>query len=460
MNPSPLQCHTVPFDIQPPYFSTCPEELRGVASTLPVHEDRRKGKNPVRSAAGGFAGPLRLCRRKADGVTGHHDSVTGSFWVGAARTPIPVTAAEMELPVVPPDLVIPATAIATQYGPHLVHFIDFGVQPGAPCVLYIGVPPPRLPTEDAVRTVCRLLHAECADGRVSTVLLGAIPHAGKDGTQWFVPAEVHALGSGHLVCSVSFPESCADHVIPVCAARACAAGFHAFPPVRSAYAALPVLRVQSDTMQWVKDTDVAQDLARAVDFVPGMTESSGESSAVVLHSAPALRVWDDVVYDADMNVCRAMVSWATLAAVLAQDWTRQGTAADPTVENVCEPLASYIHATCDVQARRMHPRKRAAAGREDMRGAPSLTYNSPQRITDGQAAHAMAVYYWTAVYADEASRPFQAIHGKRVLEAYLRFGHILLKKRSYKFRGTPVSFQEAAREAGPPTSTSPDTPLK
>jgi hypothetical protein len=144
-----------------------------------------------------------------------------------------------------------------------------------------------------------------------------------------------------------------------------------------------------------------------------------------------------------------MISWGAFAACLAKGVSKQ---IKPSA--VCEPLASYVRGVVRVQ------RQRNGFLTEDDDGQAShlVTYNSPQKMTPVQCEHSAAMYYWAGIHSDDGTRVISRLHAKRSLEMYLRFGHVLLRKRAYKFHGTKKrsrrSIAQADEVSGTPSSFS------
>jgi hypothetical protein len=179
----------------------------------------------------------------------------------------------------------------------------------------------------------------------------------------------------------------------------------------------PLHTVQATTLRWVTDCEARNALSKFADSAPGAA------------SAASLT---DAVYDKEMNVPRSMLSWGAVGAQLAREHKIDA--------DTCEPLASYIRGVLRVQNSR---RRQGGEGLAAADTAPLLAYNTPQRMSREQTAHAVALYYWAAIHSDAATRPLPAAVARQSLELYLRFGFVLLRKRAYQFRGNGSSGSSA-----------------
>jgi hypothetical protein len=64
---------------------------------------------------------------------------------------------------------------------------------------------------------------------------------------------------------------------------------------------------------------------------------------------------------------------------------------------------------------------------------PALECNSPQKMSAPQCMHASLLFYWCSIHKDEDTRRIDKTAAKQILEMYLRFGHVVLRKRAYQF---------------------------
>jgi hypothetical protein len=58
----------------------------------------------------------------------------------------------------------------------------------------------------------------------------------------------------------------------------------------------------------------------------------------------------------------------------------------------------------------------------------------PQEITEEQARHAHALTYWGRIHNDPLTAPANPESCVRALEMYLRFGFVMMRKRTYVFK--------------------------
>ena len=129
-----------------------------------------------------------------------------------------------------------------------------------------------------------------------------------------------------------------------------------------------------------------------------------------------------VIYDAGFNVQRLMICWGMLAASLSRSLD--------DVTNVPEPLHSYIRLVRGFECMR-DSHGSDAVDATDL--AKSLTYNVAPKLTPSQAGNALTLFYWAAVHEDDASRDLPKDVARRALEMYVPFGHVILRKRAYRF---------------------------
>ena len=240
---------------------------------------------------------------------------------------------------------------------------------------------------------------------------------------------VHGMGAPWVPCApfldsatgaeVRFVRLAARKEYVETAHRLCAEGWLVSAPVMPG-TPHPVHTVQAGTLRWVKDTEVEHALCKFADSMPG--RGRGHGGGTTQSGADHLSLLG-LVYDGDLNVSRSMMSWGALGACLAR---RMGS--EVLLEEVCEPLASYVAGVQRVQSRRNC--SGVAAGRA---AGITLAWNTPQKISKEQAAHAAALFYWAAVHTHAPTRPVPAHIARAALELYVRFGHVLLRKRAYQF---------------------------
>ena len=159
--------------------------------------------------------------------------------------------------------------------------------------------------------------------------------------------------------------------------------------------------VKSLHLKWTTDDACAAAMSTINDTMPGLT--LGEE-----------------VYTTDFQVHRCMLHWSMLAGCR--------THAPDNANITTEPLKSYIEALSAVKSHRK------VMGRVDdfTRAAEVLKYNTAARLTPAQFKQALTIFYWASlVPQSEAERQVF----RRALNMYLHFGFVILRKRSYEFRG-------------------------
>jgi hypothetical protein len=342
-------------------------------------------KNPNRPAEQQFTEPVQLCYY--DGRTGHYER--GMFWGAMDKNPQAVAPEKLEF-VLPlrssSELAIPTGMIAAcKNDGAALEFYDFG---GVHKNGRLHVAATHAAGIQAVLTRMGL----CAE--VVPLPCDASPTVE-------VKATFTVLGLGrHL-----------ERVAHCLAATGLGVSLDVAPGAKH-----PTTRVQASALKWVKDCELAGTMSKYADSA--MADDG--SKAVALS-------WAGVVYDEDMSVARTMMSWGALAAWTARNWFAGGDSIPPPAfEEVCEPLASYVRALFGVNS--------ARAGAEVATLSDvSLCFNSPAKMTAAQVAHANALFYWCAVHKDEDTLAVPRHVAKEILEMYLRFGHVVLRKRAYQF---------------------------
>jgi hypothetical protein len=184
----------------------------------------------------------------------------------------------------------------------------------------------------------------------------------------------------------------------------------------------PQCRVKHQPLKWIKDVDFAQEIASIVDQMPGLYK---KRPAIDPTEAPV--AWSYVAYDQAFDVPRQLLSWGFFAAWVAKN----ATAAD--LARGCEPLRSYMVALQQSEDARFDDDVAAAAGSAAV-GLPA--FNTAPKMSAAQLDHAMRVFYWAALHVDDATRPIPRECARHILDMYLMFGTVLLKKRAYNFQGT------------------------
>lgn len=188
----------------------------------------------------------------------------------------------------------------------------------------------------------------------------------------------------------------------------------------------PFSRVTSSVLKWIKDADVMTDLSSIVDQLPGLLHGTakrdvgGNGSARDRDVDPSILT--NVIYDAGFNVQRLMICWGMLAASLSR--------VVDDITHLPEPLQSYVRLV------RGFERMRESHGSDAVDAVDltkSLTYNVAPKMTVPQASNALTLFYWAAVHEDDATRAIPKDVARRALEMYIPFGHVILRKRAYRF---------------------------
>lgn len=229
--------------------------------------------------------------------------------------------------------------------------------------------------------------------------------------------------------------------VPEAAARLLAAGYIVSGAVESGSKDTRAARtrVKTHMLRWLRDADLLSALPGIVDY------TSVLSCTEVAAQTP--RPFS--VYDSAMNVPRDMLCWGMYAA-----WVERGLAAGedggagmlsaeaPLTDaapaalsprtQLCEPLQSYVSTLREFTAKRTQAS--GSVGQHQNVLSAQLKYNSASKPSRTQQAQALALYYWAAVHADEASMPISREAARQALELYLMFGHVVLRKRAYQFQ--------------------------
>ena len=169
--------------------------------------------------------------------------------------------------------------------------------------------------------------------------------------------------------------------------------------------------VKSMHLKWTTDDACASTMSTIHDTMPGLTLGAD-------------------VYTVDFQVHRCMLHWSMLAGFRSHQ---------PASGPVAEPLKSYVETLAAVKAHRK------LTGRvDDFRQASAvLKFNTPARLTSAQHKQALSIFYWASVCD---SRPLSEADRNlfhRALNMYLHFGFVVLRKRSYEFRGNGKKKQAA-----------------
>ncbi len=186
----------------------------------------------------------------------------------------------------------------------------------------------------------------------------------------------------------------------------------------------PRLRVKCNSLKWVKDSESTSEVSRIIDYLPGFMHAR---HAV---TAPDPAPWTMALYDEEFNVQRQMLCWGMFSAWVARSYPGN-------LDTLAEPLRSYVVLIRALEEARERgdvappPEGSVVASAAE---TATLAFNSPGRPTRDQSEFAMRLFYWGAVHDDDASRPVSREHARRALELYLMFGHVVLRKRSYKFQ--------------------------
>ena len=181
----------------------------------------------------------------------------------------------------------------------------------------------------------------------------------------------------------------------------------------------PQCRVKNQTLKWIKDADFEKEIAGIVDQMGGLYKKRPFVSEDEYACVP----WSFVAYDAAFDVPRQLLTWGFFAA-----WVLKN-ASPEDIAGCCEPLRSYMLALQRSEDARFEDG--AGQGAE----IPPLDFNTAVKMTPEQLEHAMRVFYWACLHADDGSRPISKAHARRILDMYLTFGTVLLKKRNYNFQG-------------------------
>jgi hypothetical protein len=365
-----------------------------------------RSKNPNRPAGDHFKEPV--CWSTVNGVQGHYNADTKQFWTLVARVPRDVSTEDTvvsDLPAID-HLHIPAGAVAVQNEDGTcMEFYDFS---GPRDLLYVGGD--CLVIHD-VRTALKDFDASC---KVQMPVAGAKWKDGLGTTVWTV-----SLGADL--------KSRAEEV----AHRLCAAGYQVSLPFGNGIKKHATIRIQASQLRWVKDADLVQTMAKYADAAISDSMDGCFAPHLELHN---------VVYDEAMSVARAMMSWGALAAWSARTWfSRSEMLPPPVFDTICEPLASYLRVLFTVQHARMSSASDVVL--------PTLACNSPQKMSASQCMHASLLFYWCSIHKDEGTRRIPKTVAKQILEMYLRFGHVVLRKRAYQFhRKRQLGLLEAEEE--------------
>ena len=201
----------------------------------------------------------------------------------------------------------------------------------------------------------------------------------------------------------------------------------------------PVSRVTSCTLKWIKYADCVSDLSAIVDQLPGLLYGTGRRSpchegALNTSSGVSIGCSDPGftlgLYDNDFNVQRLMLCWGMLAAVMTRG--RQDDAADTSL-HLPEPLRSYVRALAAFETMRSHESEDDASSASAPDLAKVLSYNTSAKLTPEQCTSALALFYWAAVHEDDSTRPITREVARRSLQMYIPLGHVVLRKRAYRF---------------------------
>jgi hypothetical protein len=178
-------------------------------------------------------------------------------------------------------------------------------------------------------------------------------------------------------------------------------------------------RVKPQPLKWIKDSDFAKEVSSIVDQMPGLFRKRNPA-VTEEHVCTPLSF---VAYDPAFDVPRQLLSWGFLAAWVQKNSTQE------EVDRAPEPLKSYMKALGASMASRF--------ATED--GSPHamhhLEYNTAPKMTPAQYDHALRVFYWAAIHADDETRPITKNDARHILDVYLTCGTVFLKKRAYNFQG-------------------------
>ena len=330
------------------------------------------------------------------------------------------------LPAIPPSVFCGDAAAKRQHTGSSIDFISFCIPAGAPAVLFVR---------------------PCGDTRIewtTDVLLDTITRVVGPAFGTPIVAETAAM-DGWLPCSHFTDGGDATGGVPPIIAllnltplgvEQCTRAAHGLAAtglvisapfsVHGSSGPAPFARVTSSVLKWIKDSDVMTDLSAIVDQLPGLLHGNTKRDSVLGNAAVSLdaepSTMSGVIYDAGFNVQRLMICWGMLAASLSRNMD--------DISDVPEPLCSYIRLIRGFECMR-DSRGSDAVDAADL--TKLLTYNVAPKLTAAQACNALTLFYWAAVHEDDATRALPKDVARRALEMYVPFGHVILRKRAYRF---------------------------
>lgn len=325
------------------------------------------------------------------GVWGHWEASTGNLWPQCLHTPLCLKPSEITLfpgtqaraTAIPTGVIIDQTSAD-------VTLIDFAEHAAAAPFLFVEAESQVPCVEKAVADVLAQLDV------ATTVHVGMMVPAG-----WDAPSDKIIL------LTVSVHDPCG---VVKTAHRLCANGLRVWPPMRPQHSGPPCIRLTTHVMTCLPTLSPKALQA----FIPMQnTTVDGASTAVCLDACT------DVLYGKAGDVPRHMLSWPAFAAWISP---RIHTIDLKRINDLFQPLATYVGAfqrAFDVMARDVP---------HDTSASPCLSACKP---TPSQTKHALQLFYWFAVHADEATAPCVPDEARRALVQYLRQGCVVLRKRTY-----------------------------
>jgi hypothetical protein len=319
-----------------------------------------------------------------------------------------------------------------------VDFFTFAIPAGAPPVLYVrfSMLKSEFETETETQTeVEQLIAAVTGVVAASSLTLSGVATVEEidihNASTWCACAHFYSDSDSdpaRAVVALRLSPSGLENVSRL-AHMLAARGFVVSPPSSNASMRTDAAfsRVTSSVLKWIKDDDCVSELSAIVDQLPGLLHGSKrrDASSGNVNTA-ALGTLTGVMYDTTFNVQRLMLCWGMLAACASRTLPD-----DACITDVPEPLQSYIRLVREFEHMRECLTDVADAPAVDV--VKTMTYNSAPKLSAAQSASALTLFYWAAVHDDDGTRAVPRSVARRALEMYIPFGHVILRKRAYRF---------------------------